>query len=230
MEISKNFQLRECIGIFFFFIRTHSYNSTASPIYSSVYRIRKKNINVTESQWLPTLVDQDWCSILLCYDTVTIPWFYIGCCRQDCNKSCTNPCSKTCPRELIMCIHRTGTQRVLEKKKSLFCREMGKNWRIKQVQQIVKVLFFVLSTEVFLSCKCIHQTHGIIGIMQKSSFHVLGLFIYALIRGESVYISVQPPWIPAYNGSFVTRKSGNVMGLGTLTWTARIIGTLRSSS
>lgn len=34
--------------------------------------------------------------------------------------------------------------------------------------------------------------------MQKSSFDILRLFTYAVIHGESVYISVQAPWIPAY--------------------------------
>lgn len=80
MEIPKNFQLRGCTE--YFYVRRSSCNSAASSSYSSGYRIWKKNINVTESQWLLTLADQDWCSILFCYDIVTIPWFYTECCKE----------------------------------------------------------------------------------------------------------------------------------------------------
>lgn len=60
----------------------------------------------------------------------------------------------------------------------------------------------------------------------KKQFSHLGAFIYAVIHGGSVFISVQSPWVPTYNGT----KKENIMGLGTLTWTARTFGTLRSKS
>lgn len=77
---NKNFQQSGCIGNFY--VSRSSYNSAASPLYSSVYRTWKKNINVTIS----VITDHGWprqCSIFFCYDTVTILWLYIGCCRQD---------------------------------------------------------------------------------------------------------------------------------------------------
>lgn len=99
----------------------------------------------------------------------------------------------------------------IRKKKAFLVEKHVRAEELRKYNKLT-VQFFVLSTEVFLSCKCINQSHGIIQIMQKSSFHILGLFIHAVIHEAPVYISVQSPQVLAYN---ITRKSKNIMSLST---------------